>query len=199
MFKLKVVDVIRCCKSLLLIFNHGRYHLHFTPKHATHTPQGPLVYPTAFVSHEIASFSMFSSPLFVYTCSARARVEWRGPSAIFGPSALLGTLNTDPLSLDASVSDKFGPSSGGVGFANGSLKIGSGGTLQRGSTESELEFQLRETEQLLEITLLKKKLRETELAMSNIIAQMNTVAKDQVSVWLCLAAGNRRNEPDRSA
>lgn len=49
------------------------------------------------------------------------------------------------------------------------------------SSVAELEFQLRETEQLLEITLLKQKLRETEAAMSNIIAQMGTVAKDQVS------------------
>lgn len=52
--------------------------------------------------------------------------------------------------------------------------------LHRGAGESELEFHLRETEQLLEITLLKKKLRETELAMSNIIAKMGTVPKAQV-------------------
>lgn len=52
--------------------------------------------------------------------------------------------------------------------------------LHRGVNESELEFHLRETEQLLEISLLKKKLRETELAMSNIIAKMGTVPKSQV-------------------
>lgn len=56
---------------------------------------------------------------------------------------------------------------------------GSGGHVA--GSMAELEFQLRETEQLLEITLLKKKLRETEQAMSSIIAQMGTVAKDQVS------------------
>lgn len=53
--------------------------------------------------------------------------------------------------------------------------------LSRGPTETELEFHLRETEQLLEISLLKKKLRETELAMSNIIAKMGSVPKGQVS------------------
>lgn len=35
-----------------------------------------------------------------------------------------------------------------------------------------LEYHLRETEQLLEITLLKKKLRETERAMEQIMADM---------------------------
>lgn len=37
-----------------------------------------------------------------------------------------------------------------------------------------LEYHLRETEQLLEITLLKKKLRETERAMEQIMADMAT-------------------------
>lgn len=97
----------------------------------------------------------------------RVCLEWRGPSAIFGPSALLGTLD-QPLDLasilDQKPNGKPGP-------------ISNGGD----ATVAELEFQLRETEQLLEITLLKKKLRDTELAMSSIIAQMSTVAKDQVS------------------
>lgn len=40
------------------------------------------------------------------------------------------------------------------------------------SASSALEYHLRETEQLLEISLLKKKLRETERAMEQIIADM---------------------------
>lgn len=39
-------------------------------------------------------------------------------------------------------------------------------------TTSSLEYHLRETEQLLEISLLKKKLRETERAMEKIMADM---------------------------
>lgn len=66
-------------------------------------------------------------------------------------------------------------------FANGTLaSYGHAPALSRRSTETELEFHLRETEQLLEISLLKKKLRETETAMSNIIAKMGTVPKAQV-------------------
>lgn len=41
------------------------------------------------------------------------------------------------------------------------------------STTAKLEYQLRETEQLLEISLLKKKLRETERAMEQIIADIH--------------------------
>lgn len=41
------------------------------------------------------------------------------------------------------------------------------------STAAKLEYQLRETEQLLEISLLKKKLRETERAMEKIIADIH--------------------------
>lgn len=41
------------------------------------------------------------------------------------------------------------------------------------STAAKLEYQLRETEQLLEISLLKKKLRETERAMEEIIADIH--------------------------
>lgn len=41
------------------------------------------------------------------------------------------------------------------------------------STAAKLEYQLRETEQLLEISLLKKKLRETERAMEQIIADIH--------------------------
>ncbi|XP_055310486.1 uncharacterized protein LOC129573666 isoform X2 [Sitodiplosis mosellana] len=41
------------------------------------------------------------------------------------------------------------------------------------TTTAKLEFQLRETEQLLEISLLKKKLRETERAMEQIIADIH--------------------------
>lgn len=41
------------------------------------------------------------------------------------------------------------------------------------STAAKLEHQLRETEQLLEISLLKKKLRETERAMEQIIADIH--------------------------
>lgn len=40
---------------------------------------------------------------------------------------------------------------------------------------------MRETEQLLEISLLKKKLLETEQAMSRIIADMGSISKGQVS------------------
>lgn len=47
--------------------------------------------------------------------------------------------------------------------------------------DSDLAFKLRETEQLLEISLLKKKLLETEKAMSKIIADMAHVPKTQVS------------------
>lgn len=50
--------------------------------------------------------------------------------------------------------------------------------------DSELAFKLRETEQLLEISLLKKKLLETEKAMSKIIADMGH--KTQVSFFICL-------------
>lgn len=65
--------------------------------------------------------------------------------------------------------------------AGDSHRDDSGYGLSRGPTETELEFHLRETEQLLEISLLKKKLRETEMAMSNIIAKMGSVPKGQVS------------------
>lgn len=41
------------------------------------------------------------------------------------------------------------------------------------STTAKLEYHLRETEQLLEISLLKKKLRETERAMEQIIADIH--------------------------
>lgn len=41
------------------------------------------------------------------------------------------------------------------------------------STTAKLEYQLRETEQLLEISLLKKKLRETERAMEQIISDIH--------------------------
>lgn len=41
------------------------------------------------------------------------------------------------------------------------------------STTAKLEYELRETEQLLEISLLKKKLRETERAMEQIIADIH--------------------------
>lgn len=41
------------------------------------------------------------------------------------------------------------------------------------SATAKLEYQLRETEQLLEISLLKKKLRETERAMEQIIADIH--------------------------
>ncbi|XP_031620552.1 chromatin-remodeling ATPase INO80 isoform X2 [Contarinia nasturtii] len=41
------------------------------------------------------------------------------------------------------------------------------------STTAKLEYQLRETEQLLEISLLKRKLRETERAMEQIIADIH--------------------------
>lgn len=41
------------------------------------------------------------------------------------------------------------------------------------STAAKLEHQLRETEQLLEISILKKKLRETERAMEQIIADIH--------------------------
>ncbi|KAJ6636731.1 hypothetical protein Bhyg_15325 [Pseudolycoriella hygida] len=51
--------------------------------------------------------------------------------------------------------------------------------LHRAPNESELEFQMRETEQLLEISLLKKKLLETEQAMSRIIADMSSISKGQ--------------------
>lgn len=54
--------------------------------------------------------------------------------------------------------------------------------------ESELEFQMRETEQLLEISLLKKKLLETEQAMSRIIADMGSISKGQVSFYLSLSS-----------
>lgn len=40
------------------------------------------------------------------------------------------------------------------------------------TASSTLEYHLRETEQLLEISLLKKKLRDTERAMEQIIADM---------------------------
>lgn len=50
--------------------------------------------------------------------------------------------------------------------------------------ESELEFHMRETEQLLEISLLKKKLMETEQAMSRIIADMGSISKGQVSFYI---------------
>lgn len=43
---------------------------------------------------------------------------------------------------------------------------------------------MRETEQLLEITLLKKKLLETEQAMSRIIADMGAISKGQVSAFV---------------
>lgn len=45
---------------------------------------------------------------------------------------------------------------------------------------------MRETEQLLEISLLKKKLMETEQAMSRIIADMGSISKGQVSFYLRL-------------
>lgn len=45
---------------------------------------------------------------------------------------------------------------------------------------------MRETEQLLEISLLKKKLLETEQAMSRIIADMGSISKGQVSFYLQL-------------
>lgn len=49
------------------------------------------------------------------------------------------------------------------------------------TTPSSLEYHLRETEQLLEISLLKKKLRDTERAMEQIISDMgigNATDKD---------------------
>lgn len=52
-----------------------------------------------------------------------------------------------------------------------------------------LEYHLRETEQLLEITLLKKKLRETERAMEQIMADMALHKNDS----------NATTEADRTA
>lgn len=110
-------------------------------------------------------------------CNAYIYIEWRGPSAIFGPSSLLGTLD-QPRELPITSQSNGHHQGTTAKTTNGNLGNGS---VANASSVAELEFQLRETEQLLEITLLKKKLRETETAMSNIIAQMGTVAKDQVS------------------
>jgi len=49
------------------------------------------------------------------------------------------------------------------------------------SASSALEYHLRETEQLLEISLLKKKLRETERAMEQIIADMGVGNRNNVT------------------
>lgn len=49
------------------------------------------------------------------------------------------------------------------------------------STAAKLEYQLRETEQLLEISLLKKKLRETERAMEEIIADIHGKATNNTN------------------
>lgn len=121
-------------------------------------------------------------------------IEWRGPSAIFGPSVLLGTVDS-PREL---------PTIHANGCHNGHQSHQSAQNGRPSATTStpggnagsvaELEFQLRETEQLLEITLLKKKLRETETAMSNIIAQMGTVAKDQVSERIEIGCTRRVSE-----
>lgn len=56
------------------------------------------------------------------------------------------------------------------------------------STTAKLEYQLRETEQLLEISLLKRKLRETERAMEQIIADIHGKA----------AKCDENNTPDKN-
>lgn len=51
-------------------------------------------------------------------------------------------------------------------------------------TKIELEYQLKEKQQLLEIELLRRKLEETERAMANIISKMETIPQKQPKVSL---------------
>lgn len=50
------------------------------------------------------------------------------------------------------------------------------------SPTTSLEYHLRETEQLLEISLLKKKLRETERAMERIMADMGVGSGEKTAI-----------------
>lgn len=51
-------------------------------------------------------------------------------------------------------------------------------------TKIELEYKLKEKQQLLEIELLRRKLEETERAMANIISKMETIPHKQPKVSL---------------
>lgn len=63
----------------------------------------------------------------------------------------------------------------------------------RGDTTS-LEYHLRETEQLIEISLLKKKLRATERAMESIIADINAKkSATDTSATASIANGTHTN------
>lgn len=56
-------------------------------------------------------------------------------------------------------------------------------------TKIELEYKLKEKQQLLEIELLRRKLEETERAMANIISKMETIPQKQPKVSLSTKLG----------